>query len=140
MSVSPKDEARDLKRVLEKIGTKEECMMCRFVLIFSLAVLLSVILLVYLLRSDAPGAPTPDANNTASFHSLPINPKTFASSAPEFNQRILELGQTANRSEIKKAGSTTRTSSADNGEMMGVTSASAKPSNVPDGPPPVLPP
>ena len=88
MSDSHTKEATELKHVLENIdkGGKDECVMCRFVLIFAFIVLLLVLTFTFFFRmenSSKVGAikPTPPEE-------VPLP------TVEEYNARIMELGHT----------------------------------------------
>lgn len=140
MVESKKHEVKELKRELKRIDQvgKEECVLCRFVLVFSSVVLLLIILFVFFMRLDPGAGGLPPAQPEEPFRSLPATPADFASTSLEYNQRILELGQT-----IRNAGVNTSTgapitpSSAGQGSTT-VVPAPTSSQKAPEGPPPVM--
>jgi flagellar basal body-associated protein FliL len=108
---------------------KGECTMCKFVLIFALVVLLLVLVFTFFFRVNPSTDQNPSVTNEP-FHSLPATPADFASTSLEYNQRVMELGQTARNIQFNTT--TSAPSSA------GVAPAPAQPTVVPDGPPPVM--
>ena len=71
----------EINNVLEQIDKKEECVMCKFALIFAFLVLLIVVVLVFVLRSD-------QSTNQ------PLPPEKAPQISPAaWNQHVLELGK-----------------------------------------------
>ncbi len=133
---SQKREVKELKKELGRIDRvgKEECVMCRFVLIFSSIVLILIVLFVFFLRVNPSSNQVQSVSNEP-FRSQPTTPEDFASTSLEYNQRILELGQTARSAEFNiKASAPSGTSQTTAGEAP----APVRSTEVPDGPPPVM--
>ena len=87
MSDSHTKEATELKHVLEHIdkGGKDECVMCRFVLIFAFIVLLLVLTFTFFFRMENAPTVEPPTRIPKAETPLPTN--------EESNARIMELGQ-----------------------------------------------
>lgn len=129
MEQEQQKEVDELEKVSAQIGDVKECRMCKYVLLFSFMMLLTVMLVVYMQQVKKQQSINNTATTTASFHSIAPTKEEQASTTAEFNQRVLELGQTA-------------FGGASNGSVP--TGASARidiPTStrkIPDGPPPVM--
>ena len=89
---------RELKKELKRIdhGGKEECVMCRFVLIFAFAVLLLVITFTFFFKMK----------NEHQLVPLPKDQAPFPT-AEEWDQRIIDLGYTVHGSEFNSTATNT---------------------------------
>ncbi len=87
MSDSNTKEVKELKNVLDRIdrGGKDECVMCRFVLIFAFIVLLLVLTFTFFFRMENAPTVEPPTRIPRAETPLPTN--------EESNARIMELGQ-----------------------------------------------
>ena len=88
MSDSQTKEVKELKHELERIdkGGKDECVMCRFVLIFAFIVLLLVLTFTFFFRME---------NSRSAGATKPTPPEEVPmATTEEYNTRIMELGHT----------------------------------------------
>ena len=139
MSDTQKHDVNVLKKELKRLDRSagDECVMCRFALIFSFVVLILIVLFVLTVRIS----PTTNQVFNPSiepFHSQTLTPADFASTSSERNQRIMELGQTVRTVTLNPAPAQSGNAPFD-GEVN--TSLAPKPAGtpaVPDGPPPVM--
>ncbi len=84
--------------VHSEIGEMKECRVCKYVLLFSFLVLLSVMTLVYFQgnrKFPFPLLPQPETEED--FGSLPPSPEQAEENAKVFDQRMLELDSNLSR-------------------------------------------
>jgi hypothetical protein len=107
--------------------------MCKFVLIFAFIALLLVFIFTFFFRVNPSTNQNPSVINEP-FHSQPVTPADFASTSLEYNQRVMELEQTARSIQFH-----TNTSAPNNTSSgTAVAPVPARPTVVPEGPPPVM--
>ena len=126
------EEEKELKEVLSDLGKAKGCRVCKISLVFGFVGLLLASVIVYL---DVVQNNTPK-NEQESFHSIPPTPEDVASIELEYNQRILELGQTAfgERSESEFPKNTIDVS----GSVQSGTNTPESSREIPEGPPMVV--
>lgn len=92
MQDNTNDGVGELQDMRSEIGEAKECRVCKYVLLFSFLVLLSVMTLVYFQgKGKFPFSPSAQQETEEEFGSLPPSPEQAEENARVFDQRILEL-------------------------------------------------
>ncbi len=93
MQDNTNDGVGELQDVRSEIGEVKECRVCKYVLLFSFLVLLSVMTLVYFQGKQAGISGGPD-NKIEGLDPIPFTVEQLDETTPVFEARILELGGT----------------------------------------------
>ena len=125
------EEMRELEQGIAHTEQVKKCAHCKYILLFAFIALLLVMVVVFLqsTQGDVFHVFKPAEKP---FHSIAPTKEDIASTTAEYNQRILELGQTLN------------INSAPNDVQPTTTASGGMPmksqNHRPDGPPPLAPP
>lgn len=92
MQDNTNDGVEELQDIRSEIGEVKECRVCKYVLLFSFLVLLSVMTLVYFQGKQAGLSGIPD--KVDALQPIPFTIEQLDETTPVFESRVLELGGT----------------------------------------------